>query len=350
MDTNITNRIKKRLLMISTDRKIFEVGSAVRARQTEYAKNYDEVHIIVFAKGKHETQNEIVITSNCWAYSTQSLSRWLYAFDALRLAKFIVAKRSITDITCQDPFQTASVGVSLKKQFPLIQLELQVHTDIGSPHFTYTWGNKIRKTLALSYLPKADHIRVVSNKIKKYLIEILKIEDSKIEVRPVAVDTSKIKNAPIIPSADLHAKYPQFEKIVLMASRIEKEKNFELAIKSFAEVVKKIPKAGLIIVGEGSQVPMINNQCSKLGLNNFAVKSVIFESWADQQTLYSYYKTADVFLVTSLFEGYGMTLVEAHAAACKIVSTDVGVAREIDAIIVRDDPQSVSEGVIGIIS
>ena len=36
--------------MISTDRKIFEEGSAVRVRQIEYAKEYEEVHIIVFAK------------------------------------------------------------------------------------------------------------------------------------------------------------------------------------------------------------------------------------------------------------------------------------------------------------
>ncbi|MES2314805.1 MAG: glycosyltransferase [Patescibacteria group bacterium] len=336
----------KRLLMVSTDRKIFEAGSAVRARQIEYAKNFEEVHIIVFAKGQHETHNEIVIGPNCWAYSTQSLSRWLYTFDALRLAKFIVSKRNITDVTCQDPFQTASVGVSLKKQFPQVQLELQVHTDIGSPHFTYTWGNKIRKTMALSYLVKADYIRVVSNKIKNYLIETLKIEDSKIEVRPVPVDVEKIKHAPIISGADLHKKYPQFEKIVLMASRIEKEKNIVLAIEAFKKVVEKVPKVGLIIVGEGSLSSYLLALTSKLGLSD----SVIFESWADQHTLYSYYKTADIFLVTSLFEGYGMTLIEANAAGCKIVSTDVGVAREISATVVLDTPQSVSEGIIGIIS
>ncbi len=331
--------------MISTDRKIFEAGSAVRTRQALYAKDFEEVHIIVFAKGKHETQKEIVIAPNCWAYSTQSFTPFMYSMDAIRFAKFIILKRGISDITCQDPFQTASVGVSLKRQFPQIELELQVHTDIGSPHFAYTWGNRIRKTLALSYIPKADHVRVVSNKIKAYLMDVLKIDDAKIEVRPVSVDTDKIKNAPVMPESDLHKKYPQFEKIILMASRIEKEKNIKLAIDAFKKVVEKVPKAGLIIVGEGTLSSYLLALTSKLGLSD----SVIFESWADQATLYSYYKTADVFLVTSLFEGYGMTLIEAHAAGCKIVSTDVGVAREIGATIVLDTPQSVSEGIIGII-
>lgn len=331
--------------MISTDRKMFEENSTVRARQAIYAKDFEEVHIIIFAKGKHETQKEIVVAPNCWAYSTQSFSALMYSMDAIRFAKFIVSKRGITDITCQDPFQTASVGAALKRQFPHVHLELQVHTDIGSPHFTYTLGNKIRKTLALSYLPKADHVRVVSNKIKSYLIDVLKIADAKIEVRPIVVDIGTIKNAPIIPGADLHKKYSQFEKIILMASRIEPEKNTKLAIDAFKKVVEKMPKAGLVIVGEGSEGSKLKVQSENLSLKN----SVIFESWADQSTLYSYYKTANVFLVTSLFEGYGMTLVEAHAAGCKIVSTDVGVAREIGATIVLDTPQSVSEGIIGII-
>ena len=36
--------------MISTDRKIFEEGSAVRARMIEYGKLFDELHIVVFTK------------------------------------------------------------------------------------------------------------------------------------------------------------------------------------------------------------------------------------------------------------------------------------------------------------
>jgi glycosyltransferase involved in cell wall biosynthesis len=40
-------------------------------------------------------------------------------------------------------------------------------------------------------------------------------------------------------------------------------------------------------------------------------------------------KTADLFLVTSNYEGYGMTIVEALAAGCTVVSTDVGCAREV---------------------
>lgn len=316
----------RKLLMISTDRKILEEGSAVRMRQAEYAKDWDEVHIIVFGA----IGDEAVIASNCWSYPTGSSSKLMDPFAAMRLGRFMIEKRGITHMTCQDPFLTSMTGVALKKQFPQVNFEIQVHTDIGSPNFPYTFGNKVRKFLALNYLPKADHVRVVSNKIRDYLIEKIAIDSTKIEVRPIVVDTEKIKNAPVIEGADLHKKYPQFEKIVLMASRLEREKNIESAIKAWVKVIEKMPKAGLVIVGSGSRRAFLN----ALAVNLKIEHEVVFVEWIDQSTLYSYYKTADLFLNTSLFEGYGMTLVEAHAAGCQIVSTDVGVAREVDAEII----------------
>jgi glycosyltransferase involved in cell wall biosynthesis len=56
-------------------------------------------------------------------------------------------------------------------------------------------------------------------------------------------------------------------------------------------------------------------------------ESVVFESW--QKDLASYYKTADVFVLTSYYEGFGLTLAEAVACGCPIVSTDVGIARDL---------------------
>jgi glycosyltransferase involved in cell wall biosynthesis len=327
----------RRLLSISTDRKVFEEGSAVRVRQIGYAKDWDEVDIVVLSGRGLKEQ---VVAPNLFIYPTSSFFKFFRHLGAVRLGRFIIEKRGITDITCQDPFFTAMAGVSLKKETVAagrdVRLEIQLHTDIGSPNYVRTFGNKARKALALSYLPKADSVRVVSERIKKYLVETLGISVSKITVRPIVVDTDKIKNAPVMAGADLHKKYPQFEKIVLMASRLEPEKDIESAIRAWSEVVNtpaaapKLPKAGLVIVGTGSCEAKLKKLAAKLDLD----ASVVFEKWADQATLFSYYKTADLFLNTSLFEGYGMTLVEAHAAGCPIVSTDVGVAPEVGAKIV----------------
>ena len=299
---------------------------------------------IQIQKSKNESQDdnvdELSIAQNCWVYPTRSSFKMKCPFDAISLGRFIINKRGITDITCQDPFLTAMAGVSLKKRFN-IHLEIQLHTDIGSPNYVKSFSNKIRKALASSYLPKADSLRVVSNRIESYLVDSLGIDRSKIVVKPIKVDTDWIRSTSIIESADLHKKYPQFDKIILMASRLEKEKNIGLAIDAFKEVLRRLPETGLVIVGSGSQARYLRTCALKL-----APKNVFFESWADKNTLASYYKTADLFLNTSLFEGYGMTLIEAQAAGCQIVSTDVGIAKEAGAIIARFDGNDIAEKII----
>ncbi|MDB5239095.1 MAG: hypothetical protein JWO00_430 [Candidatus Parcubacteria bacterium] len=328
MNTELPKNERK-LLSISIDRLIFQEGSAVRARMIEYAKEWGEIHIIVATDASFR---ETSIAPNVWVYPTRSRMKALYPLQAASLGRFIIRRRGITNITCQDPFLTAFAGTALQKQFK-IPLEIQIHTDISSPNFGYTFPNKVRKALALSYIPKADTVRVVSEKTRKFLMETLNVPEAKITLRPIAVDVSAIRNAPVI--ADLRTKYPQFKKIVLMASRLTPEKNISRAVRAWPEIAAKVPGAGLVIVGTGPCERHLKRLASAAGRGSKdGAPSVVFESWADQTTLASYYKTADLFLVTSLFEGYGMTLVEALAAECPVVSTDVGVARETGARII----------------
>jgi len=331
-----------KLLVISTDKKIFDNRSAVALRQIEYAKKYQEMHIVIFSD-RNYTEN--TLGNNIWIYPTRSSSKWLYVLDALKLGRFIARRRGITHITCQDPFETGLVGALIKNREKSgdgkpLELELQIHTDIGSPYFkNFTFLNKVRIIISKYTFIRADKVRVVSNRIKEYVSKYF--DEEKIEVRPIAVDTEKIKNAEI--RVDLHKKYTQFSKIILMASRLEKEKNISLAFHSFKFVLEKIPQALLVVVGEGSEMEMLKNLAEKLGIKD----SIIFEGWqSDLDIMSSYYKTCDCFLFTSYYEGYGMALVEAKAAGAKIVSTDVGVAREIGAKIVEFEPKSVSNGII----
>ncbi|MDO8656038.1 MAG: hypothetical protein Q7K45_02260, partial [Nanoarchaeota archaeon] len=85
-----------KILSIGTDRKLFEPNSAVRLRQIENAKKYDELHIIVMdtknvthnsAKPVADNQKSIQLSPNCWVYSTQSKSKFLYPFGAIRIGR-----------------------------------------------------------------------------------------------------------------------------------------------------------------------------------------------------------------------------------------------------------------------
>jgi glycosyltransferase involved in cell wall biosynthesis len=340
-----------KLLMISTDKNLLRKISDVSLRQIEFAKGLEELHIIVFSNNKDLVFGEdisdlsrkevlnVELAPNVRVYPTRSKSKWLYVNNAKKLGRTIISAHGITNITTQDPFLTGMVGVYLKNMFST-KLEIQLHTDIGSPYFPRTIRNKIMKRMADSYLLQADHVRAVSERVKKYLVGLLGISESLIEVRPIVVDVDKIKNTLV--TVDLHSKYVNFSQIVLMASRLEKEKDIQLAISAWPIVLQTFPKALLLIVGKGSEQQRLQALASSLGVGG----SVRFEDWVHHATLYSYYKTVDVFLNTSFYEGYGMTLVEAQAAGSKVVSTDVGVASEIGASIVAWTPEDVARGII----
>ncbi|MFA6551968.1 MAG: glycosyltransferase [Candidatus Paceibacterota bacterium] len=352
------------LLSIGTDRKLFEDNSAVLARQIEYAKKFEKVFIVVFTK-KGFQKKEI---DNITIYPTNSSSKFFYIRDAIRIGKGILTKPSTFTcqnfaktkfrqasakpftITCQDPFECGFVGYKLKKRMD-VPLELQIHTDIGSDYFASLkigfklWFlNSFRICLANRILPKADHIRVVSERNAVFLKEYMKIPAEKIEVRPIAVDVEKIKNAVVKPENDLRKKYPQFDKIVLIASRLEPEKNIKSAVLAFKTVVKTFPKAGLIIVGSGSLLYNLKRTVARYSLDS----NVILEPW--QSDLSSYYKTCDIFLNVSFYEGYGMTMVEAKAAGAKILSTDVGIAKEIGAGITGFEPREIGDKLLELLN
>ncbi|MBU1091970.1 glycosyltransferase, partial [Patescibacteria group bacterium] len=224
-----------------------------------------------------------------------------------------------------DPFETGLTGWILSKIFN-IPLQMQIHTDFLSPYFREeSFLNKIRVKIAKFLIPKADCIRVVSKRIKDSILAKSNFPKEvglqKIEILPVFVDVEKIKNAPV--QIDLHKKYPQFDFIILMASRLTKEKNIGMATEAMEGVVKSYPRVGLIIVGVGPEKANLKFKIKNLKLD----KNVIMESW--MTNLSSYYKTADLFLLTSNYEGYGMTVVEAVACGCPVIMTDVGLAGDV---------------------
>jgi len=312
------------VLMISTDRKIFEDGSMVRSRMLEYGKLFDELHIIVFSKERNKTK----ISDNIFIYSTNSMSKFFYIINAVKIGKKIV-KTSPNNfiITTQDPFETGISGWLIAKKFK-IKLQLQIHTDFLSRYFVQkSLLNRLRVVVAKFLLPKTNCIRVVSKRIADTLKTI--VDDSKIQILPIFIDIEKIKNVSI--KVDLRKKYPQFDFIILMSSRLEKEKNISLAIFIMKEIIKEYPKTGLIIVGEGRERKSLKSQISSLKLDG----NVIFDGWQNKDVLFSYYKTADLFLLTSDYEGYGMTIIEALAAGLPVISTDVGVAREAGAKVIE---------------
>jgi len=326
----------KKVLMISTDRQILDETSSVALRMREYAEVFGELHIVVMSQkskvkspgteisGFKTCDSKLILSDKCFVYPTCSTSKYRYIFDAVRIGSKILSDFELPAsdfvITSQDPFETGIVGLFLAKKYKAM-LNVQIHTDFLSPYFVYgSTLNKMRRHIARYVLPRASSIRVVSERIHKSLIENSKFvsNDSKITVLPLYSEAVPVS----VESSD---RFPQFEKVVLMVSRLESEKDIETALKAFAMAEKSSLNTGLVIVGSGSREASLSNLAQSLGID----KKVLFLGWRNGDDLVHIRASSDVFLSTSLYEGYGLSLIEASRAGLSIVSTDVGIAPEL---------------------
>ena len=284
-----------KVLMISGDPAVLDSNSAVGKRTEEYRQVFGELDVLV-------CQNNIL----------NFFAGFINGFQLLRKKKFDV-------ITAQSPEHWFFAWV-YSKIFK-IPWQMQIHTDILNKYFwRESLKNKIRAILAKFLILRASCIRVVSEKIKNSLTAY-GLRPKAVAVLPIFVDMEKIKNAQI--KIDLHDKYGKDKFIILMASRLTREKNIGLAVEALSSLIRANKRIQLIIVGNGPEEKKL-----KLRTMDYELwTNVAFEPWINN--LASYYKTCDLFLLTSNYEGYGMTLLEAAACGAKIVSSNVGIAPEI---------------------
>ena len=314
-----------KVLMISLDRACLREGSLQREKMLRYGGVFDELYVVLFYAGP-TLPARISLAPNVTIYPTNHFFRFspYYFYRAFRIASRIVRERRFAGsedvVTAQDSFPTGVVAYALKIAFG-IPFQLQVHIDFFNPYFVResVWY-RLQAACARFLLPRADGVRAVSNGIARYVREELAVDPRKISVLPVMPDMRAIADAE--PRFDLRARYPQFSFIALMVCRLVKQKGVGRALDAMRILARTHPEAGLIIVGSGPEERRLKRTVAGMGLKN-----VFFVPWAED--VISYYKGADVFLLPSLYEGWGLTVVEAMAAGLPVIATPVGCVPEL---------------------
>ena len=236
-----------KILTITLDKGVFKSGARSFENLKDYSRFFEKLFLITWTRGDEKP----LLEKKLFVYPTNSRSRIFYILHTFRIFKNFIKKESIDLVSSQDSSETGFAAFLISRIFK-IPLHLQSHTDVLSPYFwKESLANKVRVLLAKFLIPRANYVRVVSKRIKKSIMSELGIPDSKISVLPIFVDVQKIREAPV--KTSLREKYPQFNFVILMASRLTREKNIGLAIEAMAEITKKYSKTGLVIVGDGSE-------------------------------------------------------------------------------------------------
>ncbi len=103
--------------------------------------------------------------------------------------------------------------------------------------------------------------------------------------------------------------------IIVNAGRMENQKGQWHLVRSFREVLKK-RKCKLLILGDGGLRNRLEKLSKDLGLEN----DVLFTGF--QNNPYVYFQRSDVFVFSSLYEGFGKVVTEAMACGLPVISTD----------------------------
>lgn len=298
--------------MLSLDSNIIHPGRSAGKRMTEYGRLVEQLTIVLFSVGGSKQIRENLTIYPTSRFKPLSFCRgFWFSFHELR-------RRNYDLITLQEPFALSLIAFPLARLFKL-PLEVQVHSTFFSPFWKESWKNTFYQFLARLFVPHAACIRAVSERIRSDLVRGLGVSETKISVLPIFTDARRFAERE--PSFDLRKRYAQFDFIALVASRLVKQKNIELAIAAMKKLIPDHPRMGLLIVGKGPHEGTLKSLASDFENN------IIFEGWTDD--IASYYKGADVFLLTSNYEGWAMSVIEAMASGTAVIMTDVGCAGEV---------------------
>lgn len=116
--------------------------------------------------------------------------------------------------------------------------------------------------------------------------------------------------------------------LLLYLSRLDEKKGLDLLVPAFAKLARRIPEASLVIAGSGSPeiTARVKGQVQALGLE----QSVLFVPFLRGSVKVGALAAADLFVLPSRSENFGVAVVEAMAAGCPVVVTDqVGLHREV---------------------
>lgn len=106
------------------------------------------------------------------------------------------------------------------------------------------------------------------------------------------------------------------DKVILFIGRVAEEKSLDVLIKEFPKVLKKVPNAKFLIIGDGPAKNDLENLTRKLNLTN----NIVFAGRKPYEMISKFYKLGDVFVNASTSETQGLTFIEAMAAGIPVVA------------------------------
>jgi len=194
---------------------------------------------------------------------------------------------------------------------------------VNTEHADHRYYSTLQNIVNLVTYPKVDYMiynsQSTQESLHKYELPFLYGTESRIIHN--GIDFDRIRKGQKINNC---IQFPDGDKIVT-ASRLVSVKNIETIIKAMNRVLAQKHDSSLIIIGDGPQKEYLKEVAKKNGIED----SVIFLGHLEREMVYNVVSQCDIFVVSSLYEGFCNAAVEAMGCRLPVVASDIDVLKEV---------------------
>jgi glycogen(starch) synthase len=183
-----------------------------------------------------------------------------------------------------------------------------------------SWIHGIEKWMAA----RADRVITCSHYMRGHVADIFDIDERRIAVIPNGIDPMDLQPVDDLDTLRLQFAAPS-QKLVLLVGRLVYEKGFQLALQALPGVIERVEDVRFLVAGSGTHEDELKAQAKQLGLDEHGT----FLGWIGDDVLHSLYRIADLCVIPSLYEPFGLVALEAMASGCPCIVADTGGLREV---------------------
>jgi glycosyltransferase involved in cell wall biosynthesis len=309
-----------------------------------------EVHVVTCdfpgAPAYEDVEGIHVHRVDSYRYPTPDFATWAAMMNVnlqTKAAEIMASTKKIHLIHAHD-WLVANASVGLKHVFR-IPLIVTIHsTEQGRRGGLYDDYQRMINSTEAWLTREAWRIICCSKYMAVEVARNLGVPQDKIDVVPNGIDSSLFEGP--IEVEGLRARFALADEIlVLYVGRLVYEKGITLLVEAMPQVLRSL-NVKLVIVGEGYLKEDLINRVHDLGLAD----KVYVTGFLDSETLRGLFRVADVCVIPSMYEPFGIVALEAMAAGSPIVTSGVGGLGEIlehdkNAVFVYPTPESIAWGI-----
>ena len=259
---------------------------------------------------------------NINVYRCNPLLRYHRSLFSFELIKILMASKNYDVYHIHIPFHLgleAVVLASYKNNIPIIANHHGEGPETGVIHglLNKTYNKMYRYTS----LPKISKLLFFTKSYPQSL-HFPNYIQKKINVIKPGVDTSVFNPQKKDLTIKERYNFKQNDPVALFVSTLnvwDKTRGIYELIDSMKQIITLIPEAKLIIVGEGSLVPILKRHVSEIGLKN----NIVFAGKILGNEIAKYYSSCDFFVLPSKYESFGFTVLEAMASGKPSIIRDI---------------------------